>query len=113
MSLTLLQILIAVFECQALVFKAVRNLTTTEPDVTQRTIYHLKICLKSRLSGNRAADITIQRQFELVTYIRKLILSEIFSPNIYSWRYFEMDEEIVLKKSNYIFLNLLYYSNIN
>lgn len=103
MSLTLLQILIAVVEWQALVFKAVRNLTTTEPDVTQRTIYHLKICLKSGLSGNRAADITIQRKFELVTYIRKLILSEIFSPNIYSWRYFEMDEEIVLKKSNYIF----------
>lgn len=71
MSLTLLQILIAVFECQALVFKAVRNLRTTEPDVTQRTIYQLKICLKSGLSGNRAADITIQRKFELVTYSRK------------------------------------------
>lgn len=68
MSLTLLQILIAVVECQALVFKAVRNLTTTEPDDTQRTIYHLEICLKS---GNRAADITIQGKFELVTYIRK------------------------------------------
>lgn len=71
MSLTLLQILIIVFDCQAPVFKTVRNLTTTEPDVTQRTIYHLKICLKSGLSGNRAANITIQRKFGLVTYIRK------------------------------------------
>lgn len=32
---------IVVFECQTLVFKAVRNLTTAEPDVTQRTIYQL------------------------------------------------------------------------
>lgn len=42
-------ILIVVFECQTLVFKAVRNLTTAEPDVTQRTIYQLtnlfKICV--------------------------------------------------------------------
>lgn len=40
---------IVVFEYQTLVFKAVRNLTTAEPDVTQRTIYQLtnlfKICV--------------------------------------------------------------------